>query len=497
MDWKEKLRQLKNQVVGSENNTQRTPSSSAGGPQATQTTAPARTPRAERRYVCLGLDFGTSSTKAVIRVQPIGPAYAVPFGDLAPNDQPYLAPTRLWVARSGDLSLRKSGDGGWVEHLKVRLMERPWEAAPAYEGDTTNARSIDLVAGYLALTLRKIFAWFGSGVRGSLGQVEVLWAMNMGMPARDWDAKEIHSAFLIAARAGWHLAMEGRDIDLAHIALTVDAATNDGFLINGIESELIKVVPEVAAGVTTYVRSQQKQLGPHLFVDVGATTLDSSFFMLGQGEDGHEFHCLSADVDSKLGAFRLHEYRAESLSQLALDKFAASDPLTPIPVSARDCIPLPNEVDRIDTLFSEKCIDKIRRVVVQARNMAPADLNVPEMRGLPRPSEVEQGFIRVLLSGGGIQLPLYQIAIGETGRRVAPGGGLGIRVKPLRNTPVPQPSDLQASNLNAGAWDRLVVAYGLSFAFDDIGRFVPPSQITPIAQPRQADRPDPIGPEQM
>ena len=38
-----------------------------------------RQPRA-RRHVCLGLDFGTSSTKAVIQLLPIGPARGVDPG---------------------------------------------------------------------------------------------------------------------------------------------------------------------------------------------------------------------------------------------------------------------------------------------------------------------------------------------------------------------------------------------------------------------------------
>ncbi len=477
MDWREKLKQLKRDIVGPDMK----PVSSIASALADN----AQKPKSERVYFGLGLDFGTSSTKAVVKMQTVDRAYVVPFRGTASAEQPYLAPTRLRVTEQGGVELGDTGIGGWVEELKVRLMEEPWAHAPAWPGASISARPAGLATAYVALIVRSVLGWFDMHVKPTLGTADIQWALNLGIPARDFDATEIKEAFHAVARAGWHLAVGGGAVTLDRAERAVDAARGNSFSPKGIQKEAINVVPEVAAGVTAYVRSPQHQLGAHVFVDIGATTLDTSLFLLGQGEEGFKYVFLAADVDISLGALRLHRHRATQLGQLAFAKFNASNPLKPIPESVQDCVPNSAEMHQIDASFIDRCLVSIGSVIVRAKRKAPQDLSVVDS-GLLQ-SQVDSGAIRVLRSGGGMHLALYQGVIDEVGVRVAPGGKLGLRVKPLRMTELLTPPGLDAPELQDGDWSRLAIAYGLSFPIDDIGIFVPPSEVSEPEPPRRKD----------
>ena len=470
-DWKDKLKELRNALAGEKKNTPgllRLPEHSAGKSRALEPKAPMQSPTLPKRYVCLGLDFGTSSTKAVARLLPTGPAYAISFEGIGSAGQPYLAPTRLAVMSDGSFLLTAPKGADWVEDLKVKMMEAPWQATPVFHGAAVSARPVDLAAGYVALVLQKALVWCDASIRPVLGQAEIVWSVNLGIPARDFDATSIKDAFLTVVLAGWHLASEKSKIDLTAAAKAVDLAREGNFSPRGIDRSMVSVIPEVAAGVTTYARSPQRRMGAHLFVDVGATTLDASMFLLNESQDGLRYAFLSADVDSQLGALRLHRYRADQLGLLALARFTASDPLNPIPLTAQDCVPPAAEIDTVDEKFCFNCVKKLGKVVWTAK-MKDFAISVPH-NGPAEP-------IQVLLSGGGIRLPLYQYAIWETGRRVAPGGGMGLLVRPFQEAPIPRPSDLRAPDLSDDDWQRLGIAYGLSFSSEDIGEFIPPSAI--------------------
>jgi len=480
-DWREKLKEIRRALRG-----EKQESDVPARGRAQPVVAPAgqvQRPVVPPRYICLGVDFGTSSTKAVARLLQTGPAHAVPFDGIASPDQPYLAPTRLAVTSEGELRIAAPNGGGWVEDLKVKLMVAPWEVAPAYEGAALSARPADLAAGYLALILQKAIAWCEATIRPSLGHAEIVWSLNVGIPARDFDATAIKEGFLTAALAGWQLAAEQGAIDLARAAKAVDAAREETFKPRGIDRAMVAVIPEVAAGVTTYARSPQRRMGAHLFVDVGATTLDTSMFLLNQSPDGLRYSFLSADVDSDLGAIRLHRFRANQLGKLALARFAAADPLKPIPATAQDCVPPAQDIEAVDRNFTELCARKIGKVIFTAK-LKESAINVPD------DGPVEP--IQVLLSGGGIRLPLYQGVVRESGRRAAPGGGLGLRVRPFQEAPIPRPNDLRAPNLSDEGWQRLGIAYGLSFGAEDIGEFVPPSAIPVLPPLPRRDGGDPF-----
>ncbi|MBY0436885.1 MAG: hypothetical protein K2W80_01750 [Burkholderiales bacterium] len=216
----------------------------------------------------------------------------------------------------------------------------------------------------------------------------------------------------------------------------------------------------------------------HLFVDVGATTIDASVFFLG-ADDGLKYVCLAADVSNDLGALQLHRYRAGELARLALSQCSVSDPSRPIPAKLRDYIPSDAELERIDADFAERCVCAIGATVYQAKRKAPNDLSVAENDPTAR--------LQVLCSGGGIEHPLYRESLKEAGRRAAPGGGQGLRIRPFEDVLIPRPAQLDPPDLPAESWKRLAVAFGLSYRYEDIGEFVPPSAVAPLSRAPRKD----------
>lgn len=476
MNWKDALKKLKGgkAVAGTASNG----AMGDAGDSAAQS-KPASSKSRPKRDLCIGLDFGTSSTKCVVRLLPVSPAWAVHLTSGAGGADPYLAPTRLWVDPEGSLSLKKKKAGAWAEELKVRLMERPWIPEAAAPGVALKARPVDLAAGYLALVLRTALDWCEANVRPKLGGAEFRWSFNLGIPVRDYDAREIKEAFEIAARTAWNLAWHGKAVDIAQAAELNDLAKKKALDAVGIEFEQIQVVPEVAAGVASYARSRKSRHGPHLFVDVGATTLDTSMFLLVDHEDGLRYTFLWADVNARLGAFRLHRRRVEEIVRLVRARFAASDPLRPIPSRATDCIPPKAEVEAIDAAFAEECLKTIGSVIYRAKLKAPTEISVPKSG--------PKGQIQVLQSGGGIRLPLYQEVVVEAGRRAAPGGGQGLLVRPFTVEALPRPPELEPADLADDTWQRLAIACGLSFRYEDIGDFIPPSAVDKAPLPVKKD----------
>src|ERR1051325_9653232 len=71
----------------------------------------------------IGLDFGTSASKVVVRLPglPGEPAYAVDFGDAAHSSMRYLLPTRLWVDGRGACTLYARPGAQLVRDIKFAL----------------------------------------------------------------------------------------------------------------------------------------------------------------------------------------------------------------------------------------------------------------------------------------------------------------------------------------------------------------------------------------
>ncbi len=112
--------------------------------------------------IVLGLDFGTSSTKAVVHVFnfPGEPAFAVPFGNFAHENSKYLLPTKLFVKRNGCCSLESAPDASLLTDIKIGLMGEPDKIIAPVSGPPCDASAATVATAYLALVLRYVRRWF-------------------------------------------------------------------------------------------------------------------------------------------------------------------------------------------------------------------------------------------------------------------------------------------------------------------------------------------------
>ena len=299
----------------------------------------------------IGLDFGTSSTKVVVRspfVRSRAVAVSWPIGN---GDRGYLLPTLLYQARQGQFSLDASERGKGQGDLKVNLMDHPRDV-------TARAQA----AAYLGLTLRTARRRFLATQRKYYGSFRIRWALNLGIPSAGYDDEECRGAFRAVAQTAWALSLRP-DLPMEGGAVAALGAAGRDSAVQ------IDVVPEIAAEVVGYARSRHRREGLHVMVDVGASTVDICGFVLHARDGDDRYELLTALVE-RLGVRELHLRRMGAIKAagvrlrpsvpVSLDSFAA------IPDSASgymdredSCGPLRDELNRVDGDYVQNCANAL------------------------------------------------------------------------------------------------------------------------------------------
>lgn len=218
----------------------------------------------------LGLDFGTATSKVVIRDETGAndERYAVRFTKNRGIDA-YLMPSELWVGSDGHYSLMpgKGGEGQRLPNLKINLMKEP-----------ENLIFQERVIAYLALVFRYSWAWMFRE-RPDIAREGTLWMIYVGAPCGDGDhpmarlCKRLsHFAWVVADQPGVigspkiRALMASADAAEAHLARAY-----------------FGVIPEVVAETHGFVHDYPVQgKGNYLIVDVGSSTLDTALFYLNK-----------------------------------------------------------------------------------------------------------------------------------------------------------------------------------------------------------------------
>lgn len=433
-------------------------------------------PPTERRYLTIGLDWGTSATKVVIRdpYGPGSPAYLVNFGRHGAEEDSHLLPSALSVNDEGRVLFGGNRDGTSVTELKVHLMQQQRASLPV----TVDAEPRELAALYIAAVLRYARHWLmekhGDRYRG----YDLIWEFNLGIPAATHDDEDVRTLFRELAQVGWGISrqdgMKVLDARNAYDALA------EGDFEPGIHEDLVSVIPEVAAQVAGYARSSLRRPGLHVLVDVGASTLDLAGFMLTEQEGEDRYGILAAGVYS-LGAFELERERLPGLKALGRDIInpdvheewaddmaqRCQDPMRKVPPirgyfpeSVRDDIGW-SDIEDIDSAFRQDCYTTIRALIADLRNDRA-----------PRGRRWEEG-LPIFLAGGGRDIEVYLDALEDVDhwRRDY------LTAAPFDIRGLPSLEDLTAPNLDSAHEHRFSVAYGLSYPAGDIGEIKPPHEI--------------------
>ena len=248
----------------------------------------------------VGLDFGTSCTKAVIRSPFAFRSRATAVRWRGGNaDGSYLLPTVLYERGVG-FDLECSGVvRSTHDTLKIDLMNNPGSRE-------TRARA----AAYLGLALQAARQWFFDSEHDVYERFHLRWGAEPG-----------DSVGRVRRRARTRGVLCSGACRLAALAPPGSSNPQRGNrraftdAERGRDSlEQVAVVPEIAAAVVGYARSKHRREGLHVMVDVGASTIDICGFVLhpAGGEDGDQYHLLTALV-KRLGLHELHLRRTRAV----------------------------------------------------------------------------------------------------------------------------------------------------------------------------------------
>ena len=233
------------------------------------------------------------------------------------------------------------------------------------------------------------------------------------------------------------------------------------------ESLELTIVPEIAAQIFGYVNSEgfdPKALNIFLLVDIGAGTVDTSLFQVTKKRGKTHFLFFTSCVQPNgtmnlnrvrlewwLGALRNSCGMPESLLHDIESVISVTDSQTPVPEKVEDYIshstlhfidPKANP-DRI--FFYSRLSPQIKKDTFH-KAWKDGHLTQETLKSLP-----------TYLCGGGMRLPYYQKLIEEVESQP---NFSWIKMQPRKFA---MPKKLRADGLPQSDYDRLSVAYGLSF----------------------------------
>jgi hypothetical protein len=407
----------------------------------------------------IGLDFGTSATKAVIR-DPFAATgvFPVRLNGGRPGIDGHLLPSRLF--RTGDAYSLTQGTHR-ITDLKLALL--------ACKAKSPVTEFNDCCA-FLALVIRRARGWLLSEHADVYGRHALNWRLNLGLAARSYQDRDTAALF---RRLAWAAANLAADPDVESITVQ-DAdryrlqsiAASTGSACEGCEFswEEVDAVPEVSAQLQGFMSSARwdwRSRPVMMLVDVGAGTVDSALFHVRVPEDGRGVLTFYSSRVESNGAMNLHRTRVDWLQSLmpvgtehaeATAHLAAiakpTDRLRPIPESVRDYLP------SYEIELAGKGIDEEFGTARYRAQVAGSINDAKVGKGIPV-SQLTR--VPLLLCGGGSRMRFYG-GIGEAINRTA---GWHVSVEVMR---LPVPQDLVDTGWHADDFDRLSVAYGLSLA---------------------------------
>jgi hypothetical protein len=428
----------------------------------------------------IGLDFGTSATKVVVRdAFAATGVFPVPLNQGRPGIDGFLLASRIF--RTGDVYSLMQGTHR-ITDLKLGLL--------ACKAPSPVTEFNDCCA-FLALVIRRARGWMLSEHKDIYARHALSWRLNLGLAARSYQDAATVALFRRLAWAAANLAADseaeaitvGKADQYRRASLDVALGRSGGDLEFAWSD--VDAVPEVSAQIQGFMASARwdwRSRPVMMLVDVGAGTVDSALFHVHvpQGRQG-VLTFYSSRVEAN-GAMNLHRSRVEWLQSLmpkgpehadAVDYLAAigkpTDRLRPIPESVRDYLG-GYEIQLVGTDVDEQFrTGRFRTQVAGSINDAKVGKGIPAAQLMQVP---------LLLCGGGSRMQFY----GNIGEAINGTRGWDVSVETMR---LPVPQDLVDTGWHADDFDRLSVAYGLSLAGNGettLGRIVRAIEV-PDAKP--------------
>lgn len=253
--------------------------------------------------LCIGLDVGTSTTKAVIKEIDYSKEkkddffYIVDFQEYGITGQEYLIPTYL-CETNGIFSLPIYNKSCSHKNLKLNFMEHK-ENAEIY------------FRAYIALVIKYIEDWFEKthGEDDIIKTKNIVWSVNLGIPSAQFNDDGENAKFLKVLKEAYRLSQ------LDNISINSTIKEED--------SVDLYIIPEIVASIQSYIRrNDTSHEGLYCVSDIGAGTIDICTFRVKEDNDEPVYSFFQSNV-SQLGTT---QYQAamlkyeEALSSLVNQK---------------------------------------------------------------------------------------------------------------------------------------------------------------------------------
>jgi hypothetical protein len=423
--------------------------------------------------IAIGLDFGTSCVKVIVGDRSLGRAFAVPFIDDI-GIAGYLLPSHLWETNG-----RYSLESGEKIHRNLKL-------SLLASGDTSESQR--RATAFLALILRHVRTWLFTQHNEIYNGTRIVWKLVLGMPAENYANNLLVGNFHVLAKSAWGLAGDHHKDIYVDLVDQIIAKVSELEKVGESQalSEEFDVVPELSAQIYGFLRSNQfDQNAENIFVmaDVGAGTVDSALFQVKRNAGKWHFLFFTNHVQP-YGVMNLHRTRIDWWSQALLaqpeppmtllEALQASD----MPTDQLGGIPerLEDYVSDVDVSFSEKrnhpdeqfykqnIVHQVQSNTIW-RTWKDGFLDQNSLSGVP-----------LFLCGGGSRMGYYR-RLKEDLKKFPGCTWLSVNPRELEI-----PKDLVAPGLTKHEYDRLSVAYGLSFL--EVGSIVKalPPPVAPSPQ---------------
>lgn len=408
----------------------------------------------------IGFDFGTSTSKIVIRIPArqdfctYADFYAYPQ---VVDGKEFLLPTQVWYSPTkGQYSLRHKEGWKEINGLKEKLIEE------SKTGKIDLKSHCDTIA-YLALVMRHVREdVLSRHYRIIKEHRSNVWSLNIGVPSVEDGENFIYSIFGKLATTAWSVSqmpteMVTKECIKAQLVMNVRPECN------------INAMPEIVGATMGYKNSDRHRQGTHMMIDVGASTVDVCSFYIFDSEAESIFGILDSSVELA-GADKLHESRLESMFGMIVELE------TKLKDEIRRSMKLPSRskyeicgdyierrLDCADQKHMERIVGSMSRsfaAVKQRRN--PLDNNVSKGGTMP-----------IMLFGGGIRDRTFRSKIEDVAKGIR--ASLGINCICIDDA-----SHVLLDTLNDADKARMVVAWGLSYQELDIGKILQPHDLPDI-----------------
>jgi hypothetical protein len=396
----------------------------------------------------IGLDFGTSSTKVIVRLpyEPGSPTIAIPAPAHCRSDgHPYLWQTVLWVTEKGQFLSYPLEGSKRIHGLKQRIMQEknPGSIFP----DIPNLKEVErshAAVAYLTFVIRYVAGWIAGKSEHLIRGKKVHWFVNLGMAAANYDNEKLLRQYRRIGAAAVQMARAREDITVNASAeylsnADVEKAADDPELAERLG---VAIIPETAAEATGFAKSTDSAPGLYLMVNIGAMTLDVCMFRLQTDAQGvNRYPIYMADV-RPLGVEAYYWYRKDGKSEMD---------------------------------FLEQCQYCLRNVVWKTRTHRDKKAKCW--------SAGHQ--LVTFVTGGGALNSLHQDVISSLGPMLQEHtDNSGIHQIPIK---IPETIHAPEALKDFG---RLSVAWGLSYPPTEIGEIIPSSEIKDIPPAKILDNSD-------